>query len=454
MGFYTSKQQQTTSSNVAPVAATSQETGEYILSPGEDILEVRVGLAAKAKNSPHSFATLRGTSPCGAVLENGNTKQVFLKLAISTFVYGKAPGQTKSTIMFETDEKSPEFGMPKTGLINGTLRRYKQPHLSPQAMEVKTFLESGNLVPIDPQSPQAEQMLAGRPEAIKALEELRNSGSGETRIPLMSRGQWGEFRKLFFGGDYPVFYGNPEEGDDLAQELEGMEDELKAHSMVIGFRLKREGQPCWTERDEATLSTGKGKKPVCFPGTTTAVKTRPVNVDVAYLKIEGYYRTVDPANSFNASYYEDQMDQLEAFSAPDAEGIGKEVIEARLDKWEELRNTLRGEAGGKKKVKARKDWIRSLAVSSNPEDIETLRKSLKEIRSLAQEGVSPHWKPGGVDALEEEVKSLNPDAFEDEDEDESGVKPLNPDAFESESEPEPVVETSRAAILAKLKGNG
>ena len=444
-----------------PAANQAKGEGEYSLKEGEVILELRLGLGAKAKNSPNGIATLRGTDPVGGFYRNSNSKEVFMKVALSSFVY------KNGAIAWSED------GLPETALVNGVLRVNQARKLSDTAQQLATYLATGTLFPVDPMSPQAEAV-CNTPELQSALKELR--GGSETRKEIMTRDAWALFRHQFFGGDYPVLFTNPADAEDWARELEtlGERGELKDHTLVIGYRLTQGGQPVWTERDAASVGKRKGNKVVdtLIPGTEETLETRPVNVDIAYMEIVAVKnRVIDPSKTMNKEYFGTQLDAFLNASDKSSEGIGREVIEARRDKWASLKETLRGESGGKKKVNARKAAIRALAEAGTPQAIEELKQSFEQINQMVNEAVSPHWTAGVVASLLQEVNtslghdlyagatpskvetSVEPDELEEVEEETQGVVSLNPDDLEDIEEEKaatPEVAVASGSAAARL----
>jgi hypothetical protein len=442
-----------------PVAATSGNQ-EYVLKEGEVILEVKLGLGKKASNAPNGIATLRGTDPVGGFYRNSKSQEVFVKVALATMLYKNG----KLSIG--------EDGLPETGLINGVLRVNQPKQLSPLAQELAQGLATCGIVPIDPKSPQAEA-LCNTPERQAALQELR--GGGETRKGINTRQAWEAFSMQFFGEKFVEFFTNPENAEEWAQELEelGAHEELKNHSLVIGYRLVSEGQPCWTERELSSVGkkVGNQLKDTLIEGTDQYLKKLPVNMEIAYMHLHALQnRVVDPSKSMNKDYFQSQLNAFLSMDDKSSEGIGKEVIEARQNKWASIKETLRGEAGGKKRVIARKEAIRTLAKSGTPEAIEELKATFKELEAMVAEGTSPHWKAGGISELLKEVEtSLGHDLYEEaspskveavepdelgeveevEEEETEGVVSLNPDDLKDPKEeaatPEVAVASGSAA---------
>ena len=444
---------------VMPRTAATSGNQEYSLKEGEVILELRLGLGAKAKNSPNGICTLRGTDPVGGFYRNSNSREVFMKVALSSFIYNNG------SISWGED------GLPETALINGVLRVNQPRKLSEIAQQLATHLATGNIFPIDPKSPQADAICSS-PELQMALKELRSSG--ETRKEIMTRDAWALFRHQFFGGDYPVLFTNPADADEWARELEtlGERGELKDHTLVIGYRLTQGGQPVWTERDAASVGKRKGNKVVdtLIPGTEETLETRPVNVDIAYMEIIAVKnRVIDPSKTMNKQFFAGQLEAFMNASDKSSEGIGREVIEARQDKWAGIKETLRGESGGKKKVVARKAAIRSLAESRTAEAIGELKTTFEELNKMVTEEVSPHWTAGVVASLLQEVNTLlghdlyaeakveASQTLEDSEEEETeGVVALNPDDLEELEEeaaaPEVAVASGSAAARLLMMG--
>lgn len=440
---YSTKQQQ--AQPQAQPQVQPQAQAEYQLRDGEVVLEVRMGLGRPGKNSRSSLATLRGSDPVGGIYRNSTSGTVFMKVGPTAFLYEK--GQ----LAWGDD------GLPKTGLVNATLRVKQSRPLSPQAQEVLTYLRSASIVPIDPASPQADQVLAGNQAALAALKELRSSG--EIRKEIMTREAWANFQYRFFGGDFPDFFCNPSNGEDLARELEELGDReaLKDYSLVVGLRLRQGDQPCWTERDEATVGTRKGSaiKPIVIPGTDQVLKRRPVNADLAYLRVEeGKNRVIDPSRSMNKSVFQGELNAFLSEEDTSSEGYGLEELTRRRDKWADLRETLRGEASGKKKVKVRKAAIREMA--KDPSRKAELQATIEEVSKIVDEGVSPHWTPGVLENLRKDVEELSSSTLDLEEEDDEGPQGVKALSSEDLPEPAPAPETvtratgSAASILERL----
>jgi Protein of unknown function (DUF2281) len=146
------------------------------------------------------------------------------------------------------------------------------------------------------------------------------------------------------------------------------------------------------------------------------VTTRGVDIDIADISIEEVKnRVVDPSKTMNRQFFAGQLEAFLNAEDKSSEGIGREVIEARLNKWASLKETLRRESGGKKKVAARKAQIRSLAEVGTPEAIEELKEVFKELNQMAEDGEFPHWTAGVVAGLLKDVNaSLGHDLYEDE----------------------------------------
>lgn len=434
---------------VMPPAAATSGKEEYSLKEGEVILEVKLGLGKKASNAPNGIATLRGTDPVGGFYRNSKSQEVFVKVALATMLYKNG----KLSIG--------EDGLPETGLINGVLRVNQPKQLSPLAQELATALATSGIVPIDPKSQQAEA-ICNTPELQAALQELR--GGGETRKGINTRQAWETFSLQFFGEKFVEFFTNPENAEEWAQELEelGAHEELKNHSLVIGYRLTQDGQPCWTERELSSVGkkVGNQLKDTLIEGTGEYLKKLPVNMEIAYMHLHAVKnRVVDPSKSMNKDFFQSQLNAFLSMDDKSSEGIGKEVIEARQSKWAAIKETLRGESGGKKKVIARKEAIRNLAKLGTPEAIEELKATFKELDSMAAEGTYTHWTAGVVASLLQEVKTslghdlyeeaspskveaVEPDELEVEEEEETqGVVSLNPDDLEDPKEEEATPET-------------
>lgn len=450
----------TAASSTSNVSVTETLKGGYELSEGEVILELSLGLGQPGKNAKNSLATLRGTDPVGGFYRNSTSGDVFMKAALSAFIYegGKLSWG--------------EDGLPKTALVNGVLRVNQVRALSPEALELANYFANGSLLPVDPKSAQADIMVQGNEKAMAALKELR--GGNEIRRELMTRDAWTAFRHQFFGGDYPVFFANPAEGSEWERELEnlGSKEELKNYTIKVGFRLRQGNQPCWTQRDESTVGTRKGSKiePVVIPGTDMELTTRPVTVDIAYIEmVEGKNRVVDPSKCMNKKVFQSELDKFLASEDSTSEGFGYEVLNAQRSKWNELKETLRGESGKKKAVKARKDLLKAMA--SDPSKKEELEAALNEIEAMVKEQTSPHWHPGVLASLKKEIETIqssnssnsnsvaNPEVtpgFEAVvEEEEEVVKPLSSeDLDEAFEEPAPVATRatgSASDILARMR---
>jgi len=455
----------TSATNTSATSNTAKDISsagnkEYSLKEGEVILEVRLGLGKKAKNSPNSIATLRGTDPVGGFYRNSHSGEVFVKVALASMRYNKG----KLAIG--------EDGLPQTGLINGVLRVTKQ--LSPIAQELAKYLAdgAGGLFPVNPMSTQAEAVCQTK-ELQAALQELRVGA--ETRKAINTRQSWEDFSMKFFGEKYVKFFMNPENAEQWAEELEeiGSREDLKNHSLVIGYRLTKEGQPCWREGKLAPVGKRKGNKitDTLIEGTDEYLKELEVNMEVAYMHLHQVKnRVVDPSKTMNKEYFVHQLSAFLSMQDTSSEGIGREVIEARQSKWASIKATLRGEAGGKKKVIARKAYMRSLAEEGTSEAVEELKQIFQEVNAIVKEGASNHWKAGGVDELLKEVNSLlgydllngeaspskveddkvkasvEPDEVEEEEEEEEVLVPLSPDDLEDETE-----EAAPEAIMASGK---